>query len=219
MTQFEHFLTLQSTLTKHDNASKKTTNFEVSNGMTCRGFASQKWPNHICRKKFDFFVEHAMFRRYWAILRELFPQHRHFTRQIAFSTNIVVPILPDCWQPNFLCFPVLLWTQTRTHVEALKKLNRKSVSFISRVQIFLAQIFPLKTAIYPCKKFQVVPILLLTSSHEISLPSSVWSAWGHCRYYDFCTAWCAKMCPSTVLRLGTNSKGRCRPSINLVSST
>ena len=115
---------------------------------------------------------------------ELFSQYRHFTRQIAFSTNLVVPILPDFWHPNFLCFPVLRWTQTRTNIEALKKLNRKNVSFISWFRIFLAPIFPLKTAIYPSKQFEVVPIVRLTSSREISLPSSVWPAWGHCRYYD-----------------------------------
>jgi len=39
-TTFEHFKTLQPTLAKHDNVSKKQ--FEVRNGMTCRGCASQK---------------------------------------------------------------------------------------------------------------------------------------------------------------------------------
>ena len=38
--------TLQPTLAKHDNVSKRITNFEIRNGMTCRGCVSQKCINH-----------------------------------------------------------------------------------------------------------------------------------------------------------------------------
>ena len=83
---FEHFKTIQPTLTEHDNVSKNK-NFQVRNGSTCRGCASQKTSNHICRKKFDFFAQQA----------EKSPQYRHFTRQIAFSRSLVVPILRNFW--------------------------------------------------------------------------------------------------------------------------
>jgi len=38
---------------------KKNQNFELRNGMTYRGCASQKCSDHICTKSFDFFAEHA----------------------------------------------------------------------------------------------------------------------------------------------------------------
>jgi len=38
---------------------RKNTNFEIRNGMTCRGCASQKCSNLVDRKSFDFFADHA----------------------------------------------------------------------------------------------------------------------------------------------------------------
>ena len=53
---FEHFKTLKPTLAKHDNVSKKTQKFEIRDGMTRKGCASQECCN---MKKFRFFSEHA----------------------------------------------------------------------------------------------------------------------------------------------------------------
>jgi len=55
---FEHFKIFKPTLAKHDIVSKKTQNFELRNGMSCKGCASQKCCNHVCRQSFDFFAEH-----------------------------------------------------------------------------------------------------------------------------------------------------------------
>ena len=78
----EQFKTLKRTLAKHDNVSKKTKNFEIRNGMTCRGCASQKCSNPI--KNVKIFLRNML---------EKSPQYRHFTHEMAVSENVVLLFL------------------------------------------------------------------------------------------------------------------------------
>ena len=84
-----------------------------SQKLTCRGCASQKWSNHIYRKSFDFFVLYHAGKI--TSLSPVYPSNRLFQKPSgSYFARFLVPE-----------FPVPPWTQTRTHIEALKQLNHK----------------------------------------------------------------------------------------------
>jgi len=83
---------------------------------------------------------------------EKFRQHRHFTRQIAFSRNQVVPILPESCYPNFLCSHEL---NPGLILKFLKKLRDENVTCISISKYFFPLLphensgLPVKTGVVP----------------------------------------------------------------------
>jgi hypothetical protein len=77
----------KSTLAKHDNVSNKPQNFDCRNDMTCEGCACQKCSNHIFRKSFDFFVEHA---GKIPLISLFYPSNRLFTKTVMESGKIFI---------------------------------------------------------------------------------------------------------------------------------
>jgi len=72
---FEDLRALWPPMTEQDNASKNKQKLESRNGITCKGFVSQKCFHDVYRNFFNFFVQHA-WKSLWTL--PFYPSKRPF---------------------------------------------------------------------------------------------------------------------------------------------